>query len=76
MSKIVRYDENGKEVFFDYGIDAREAVATGRFFETPSEAEAKVENAAKPEKPVESEKKKGKPAEVEDAKVEDVKTEE
>lgn len=64
MSKIVRYDENGKEVYFDYGIDAREAVASGRFFETPPEgtvAEKVVEAAP------EVAKKKGRPAKAEDA---------
>ena len=62
MSKIVRYDENGKEVYFDYGIDAREAVASGRFFETPPEGtvaekvvEAAPEVAKKKGRPVKSE---------------------
>lgn len=59
MSKIVRYDENGKEVYFDYGIDAREAVASGRFFETPPEGAEKapvvVEPVKKKGRPVKSE---------------------
>jgi hypothetical protein len=60
MSKIVRYDENGKEVYFDYGIDAREAVASGRFFETPPEGAEKAPVVVEPVK------KKGRPAKAED----------
>lgn len=58
MGKFIRYDEKGNEVFFDYGIDAREAVATGRFFETPPEGiVAKKDVDAAPE----AVKKKGRP---------------
>lgn len=33
MSKILKYDVAGNEVYFDYAIDAREAVASGLFFD-------------------------------------------
>ena len=66
MNKIVRYDENGKEVYFDYGIDAREAVASGRFFETPPEGT--VANKAVGAAP-EVAKKKGRPAKEENVAV-------
>lgn len=63
MSKIVRYDENGKEVYFDYGIDAREAVMSGRFFETPPEGTEKAPVVVEPVK------KKGRPAKEENVAV-------
>ncbi|MFA7674144.1 MAG: hypothetical protein WCY62_09880 [Clostridia bacterium] len=56
MSKIVMYDENGNEVYFDYGVDAREAVMSGRFFETPPEGTEKAPVVVEPVK------KKGRPA--------------
>lgn len=44
MSKIVKYDAEGNEVYFDYPVDAREAVASGMFFdENPVKTEKKVE---------------------------------
>ena len=33
MAKIVKYDAEGNEVYFDYHVDAREAVASGSFFD-------------------------------------------
>ena len=56
MSKIVMYDEKGNEVYFDYGVDAREAVMSGRFFETPPEGTEKAPVVVEPTK------KKGRPA--------------
>jgi hypothetical protein len=41
--KTMLYDEKGNEVFFDFPIDAREAVATGRYTET-------FDSGSKPEK--------------------------
>lgn len=49
--KIKLYDQEGKEVFFDFPVDAREAVATGRYFETESEAKNVKEEKPKEEKP-------------------------
>jgi len=41
--KIMLYDEKGEKIFFDFPIDAREAVATGRYTET-------FDSGSKPEK--------------------------
>lgn len=57
MSKIVKYDAEGNEVCFDYAVDAREAVASGQFFDVdPVKIEKKIEEP-KVEKVSKKEKK-------------------
>ena len=56
MSKIVKYDAEGNEVYFDYPVDAREAVATGSFFdEKPVKAKEEEPKPEKKEKKVKEE---------------------
>ena len=44
MAKIVKYDQDGNEVFFDHAIDARQAVESGQFFHTnPTAKKEKAE---------------------------------
>lgn len=34
MSKILKYDSEGNEVYFHHAVDAKEAVASGQFFDS------------------------------------------
>ena len=55
MSKIVKYDAEGNEVYFDYAVDAREAVASGFFFD---EKPVKVKEEGSKEEPKSEKKEK------------------
>jgi len=65
MGKYLRYDKEGKEVYFNHAVDAREGVQLGHYFETnPKEDEAKEKkmkedsDAKKESKKIEKESKK------------------
>ena len=49
MAKIVKYDQDGNEVFFDHAIDARQAVESGQFFHTNPVEKTKSSGEVKPE---------------------------
>jgi hypothetical protein len=64
MAKIRLFDKDGKEVFFDYAVDAREGIEKGFYFETNPTLEGSSPNESsvyKEEQKKESKKEKKEP---------------
>ena len=59
MAKIVKYDQDGNEVFFDHAIDARQAVESGQFFHTNPVEKTKSSGEVKPKEVNETKTSKG-----------------
>ena len=58
MAKIVKYDTEGNEVYFDYPVDAREAVASGNYFDENPVSVKKEEKVVEEQTPKKGRKSK------------------
>lgn len=58
MAKIVKYDAEGNEVYFDYPVDAREAVTSGNYFDENPVSVKKEEKVVEEQTPKKGRKSK------------------
>ena len=58
MAKIVKYDTEGNEVYFDYPVDAREAVTSGNYFDENPVSVKKEEKVVEEQTPKKGRKSK------------------